>query len=266
MSFSTVITGAGSGIGRALAHATGARGDEVTISDIDGESAERVAAEVRSRGGKAHAATVDVCDPDAVSALMHDARQRAGRLDYVFNNAGISVIGKAEDVPLSDWQQVLDIDVRGVVHGVTAAYPIMLEQGAGHIINISSLAGLIPAPNLTAYATAKHAVVGLSVSLRKEARTHGVRVSAACPGMVDTPISDNARLHNVSRDRIKALTARGVPVDECARAILRGVDRNQPIIVVGARARAMYHFYRLNPRLFTWVTDTGPGLLRRLKR
>lgn len=255
---SAVITGAGSGIGRALAMALGERGYDVTASDIDGDAAERVADAIRARGGVAHSATVDVCDSDAMNALMSEARARAGRLDHVYNNAGIAAIGEAHNMPLSDWQRVLDVDLRGVVHGVTAAYPIMLEQGFGHIINIASLAGLIPSPSLTAYAAAKHGVVGLSVSLRYEAKPHGVKVSAVCPGFVSTSIVQNADLREMNRSKVSStLTDRGVSPERCARVILRGVERNRPIIVVGAHARFLYHFYRLHPRMFTWTLESG---------
>lgn len=257
MAKSAVITGAGSGIGRALAEAMAARGCQVGLADIDELSLERVAEGIRRRGGGVHSALVDVCDADAVAVFMSDIRAQTGRLDYVFNNAGIAVAGEARNMPLRDWQRVLDVDLRGVVHGVTAAYPIMIEQGFGHIVNIASLAGLVPSPNLAAYAAAKHGVVGLSVSLRHEAKPHGVRVSAVCPGLIDTPLKERVELRGMNRVKVRQkLAGKGVSVEKCARAILRGVDRNRPIITVGGHAHFLYHFYRLHPRLYTWTMES----------
>lgn len=260
-----MITGAGSGIGRALSEALAWRGCQVAVSDIDGASAEKVADDIRTRGGQAIAVEVDVRDAEAVARLMNDVRAQTGRLDYVFNNAGIAIAGGVDNMTLDDWQRTLDIDLRGVVHGVVAAYPIMVAQGFGHIVNTASLAGLVPVPTLTAYAAAKHGVVGLSVSLRHEARPHGVRVSAVCPGVVDTPMKTESELRGLRREAVRArLEGVGVPVDKCAQAILRGVDRNRPIILIGRDAHLFHQLYRLKPRLYNFIMDTG--IMRLLER
>ena len=246
-----------------------ARGCQVALSDIDEVGVERVAEEIRARGGQASSAVVDVRDADAVAAHVNDTRARAGRLDYIFNNAGVAIAGEVCNMTLADWQTVLDIDLRGVVHGVTAAYPIMMEQGFGHIVNTASLAGLIPTPGLTAYATAKHAVVGLSLSLRQEARFYGVRVSAVCPGIIDTPIKRNIELRGMDAELVRKRVEKiGTPVEVCARAILRGVDKNRPIIVVGPDGHLLYQFFRLHPRVFDRVMEAGltKFIIRRLQQ
>src|SRR5207248_6593438 len=117
-------------------------------------------------------------------------RNRHGRLDLMVNNAGIGIGGETRELLLAHWDRIIDVNLRGVVHGVHAAYPVMIEQGSGHIVNTASLAGLLPSPGATPYAMTKHAVVGLSLSLRGEAAAYGVRVTAVCPGVVETPILD----------------------------------------------------------------------------
>jgi NAD(P)-dependent dehydrogenase (short-subunit alcohol dehydrogenase family) len=133
---------------------------------------------------------LDVTDADAVAALVERTAQDHGHLDLLFNNAGVAVTGPVSELTLAHWNRVIDINLRGVVHGVVAAYPIMIRQGRGHIVNTSSLAGLLPSPMLTPYGMTKHGVVGLSESLRMEAAAHGVRVSVVCPGVIDTPLLD----------------------------------------------------------------------------
>jgi len=165
-----IVTGAASGIGQALAGALVARGDTVVVADVDKDGAERIAGDLSERGpGAATAAVVDVRDADAVQALVDQTRDRHGRLDLMVNNAGIAVGGDCRELLLAHWDRVIDVNLRGVVHGVQAAYPVMVEQGSGHIVNTASLAGLLPSPGATPYAMAKHGVVGLSLSLRAEA-------------------------------------------------------------------------------------------------
>src|SRR5438552_680116 len=156
-----IVTGGASGIGRAVGAQLVRHGARVVLADINGDSA-RATAEAF---GAASAATVDVTDAAAVEQLVTNTVAAHGRLDYLFNNAGIAIMGEARNMTLADWTHLIDVNLRGVVNGVVAAYPAMLRQGFGHIINTASLAGLVPTPGATGYATTKHAVVGLSTSL-----------------------------------------------------------------------------------------------------
>ncbi|MEU7892371.1 SDR family oxidoreductase [Nonomuraea sp. NPDC049152] len=237
------VTGGASGIGRALALALSAKGVAVTVADL-------VSPELPS----VEYAEVDVTSPGAVSAAIHEVRRRHGRLDLVFNNAGIAVGGHTEELTLDHWNATIDVNLRGVVHGVHAAYPIMLEQGFGHIVNTASLAGLVPAPLMLPYTTTKHAVVGLSMALRAEAAAHGIRVSVVCPGFTDTPLLDNANpglpyTETGARARSAAVRAQGrlYPVESLAADIMRGVARNQAIIVAPASGRLAWRGARLSP-------------------
>src|SRR5262249_37982231 len=130
----------------------------------------------------------DVRSLHSVTGLVERTLARAGRIDYFFNNAGISIGGEAHTYRPGDWDDVLDVNLRGVANGVQAVYPVMIRQGGGHIVNTASVAGLLPMAGQLSYTTSKHAIVGLSKSLRVEARRYGVRVSVLCPGIVRTPI------------------------------------------------------------------------------
>ena len=187
-----IITGGASGIGRALAEKLGKRGSEVVLADLQVGLAEKVASEIGLSGGRAKAVRTDVTDFSAMEQLVQKTVERTGRLDYIFNNAGIAIGGLANHYGFEDWKRIVDVNLRGVINGIAAAYPVMIKQGFGHIVNTASMAGLMPSPGAVAYAMTKYAVVGLSTSLRMEASEMGVRVSVICPGVIRTPILENA--------------------------------------------------------------------------
>jgi len=201
-----------------------------------------------------------VRDAAAVEALVTDTAGRHGRLDLMFNNAGLGIGGPVEELAPAHWDRTIDVNLRGVLHGVQAAYPLMLRQGHGHIVNTASLAGLLPMPGSAPYATTKWAVVGLSLSLRAEGAARGVRVSVVCPGGVDTPILDKGAPADLPRvPTAEATDARAVitrlsggrllSADALAADVLRGIDRNRPIIVAPRQARVMWRLMRLSPSL-----------------
>jgi NAD(P)-dependent dehydrogenase (short-subunit alcohol dehydrogenase family) len=222
------------------------------IGDIDEAAAKDVAS---AAGSRVSATALDVRDADAVGTLVRDVAAEHGRLDLIFNNAGIAVAGPVDELTLEHWDRVIDVNLRGVVHGIHAAYPVMLRQGSGHIVNTASLAGLLPAPTLTPYAAAKYAVVGLSLSLRAEAAPRGVRVSVVCPGFIDTPLLGrvNAGLPRPAswsgEDARERLAGRLYSPDALALDVLRGVDRNRAVIVAPRSARAAWRTSRYAPGL-----------------
>lgn len=251
-----IVTGGASGIGRAIATALVARGETVVVADINGDGAGHVAEKLAGLGhGAATAAVLDVSDADAVAGLYKSVRAEHGRLDRVFNNAGIAIGGAAEELTLEHWNRAIDINLKGVVHGVHAAYPIMLDQGSGHIVNTASLAGLVPMPLGIPYTATKHAVVGLSLGLRAEAAGHGVQVSVVCPGFVDTPLLTNINpdlpettMSGDGRDDIKEAQPKFYSAQRLARDVLRGVDRNRGLIVAPASGRVAWRAMRTTPR------------------
>jgi NAD(P)-dependent dehydrogenase (short-subunit alcohol dehydrogenase family) len=185
-----IVTGAASGIGAALCSELARRGATVHAADREEAGLERLLAANRDRDLHGH--PLDVADESAVEALLEKVSADGGRLDYLFNNAGIVVGGDFEQMDADTWRRIVDVNLWGVVHGTQHGYAVMRRQGFGHIVNTASTAGVLPVARSVAYATTKHAVVGLSVSLREEARRHGVNVSVVIPGLVDTNIFASA--------------------------------------------------------------------------
>jgi NAD(P)-dependent dehydrogenase (short-subunit alcohol dehydrogenase family) len=259
-----IVTGGASGIGRALVVALVERAAEVVIADMDGAAAEDLAAALRAGGGRAEAAAVDVREADRMAALIQETCRRHTRLDLLFNVAGIAPGGPLEACTVEDWRRTVAVNLGGVVHGALAAYPAMRAQGSGHIVNMASLGGLVPAPQVALYAASKHGVVGFSTALRSEARAHGVRVSVACPGFVTTDIRAHTAktLGRRLAPAVDLAAGHRMAPEACAAAILRGVARNQGIIVFPTYARLAWWLYRLAPAV---VTDlVNPRLARRL--
>lgn len=243
-----IVTGAGSGIGAALCRALDLAGAHVLCTDVDGDAAERTASSLSSR---ARASCLDVTDPGAVQAAVDDVVGRCGRLDLMFNNAGIVWGGDTELLTLDQWNTIIDINIRGVVHGVAAAYPQMLRQGHGHIVNTASMAGLTAAGQVTSYVATKHAVVGLSMALRSEAVPRGVGVLVVCPAAVETPILDKGAVGGfVGRDYfLQSQGGKAYDADRLARDTLRAIDRNKAILVKPTVAHAQWLFARAAPVL-----------------
>ncbi|HEX2284879.1 MAG TPA: SDR family NAD(P)-dependent oxidoreductase [Mycobacterium sp.] len=241
-----IVTGGGSGIGAALCRALVAAGAEVVCTDIDGAAAERTAAALGARSSR-----VDVTDAAAVQAAVDEVVSRAGRLDLMFNNAGICWGGDTELLTLDQWNAIIDVNIRGVVHGVAAAYPLMVRQGHGHIVNTASMAGLTAAGQITSYVMTKHAVVGLSLSLRSEAVPRGVGVLAVCPAAVETPILDKGAVGAfVGRDYFLATQGgKAYDADRLARDVLRAIEKNKALLVKPRVAYAQWLFARVAPTL-----------------
>jgi NAD(P)-dependent dehydrogenase (short-subunit alcohol dehydrogenase family) len=248
-----IITGAGSGIGKALAIELAGRGAHVVISDINQDRIETAENEIRSSGGRVTASVLDVSDCDAVRKMIEDTFRIHGSLDYIFNNAGIAVVGQAHDFSKEDWYKVIDINLMGVVNGIAAAYPLMVRQGFGHIINTASIEGLAPLSFSASYVASKYGVVGLSSALRIEGATHGVKVSAICPGYVKTSMFSDFKTINVDRKKLTPPDRAGVTPGECARIILSGVERNRAFIVVTPFARIFWLLNRISPNLVIWL-------------
>lgn len=223
------------------------------VADIDSQRAQHVASAIAAQGGRAESAEVDVADSKQMETLVEQTVSRHGRLDYFFNNAAVGVAGELRDLVPEHWRRLVDVNLLGVVYGTMAAYTVMVRQGSGHIVNVASLAGLMPSPVLTPYATSKWAVVGFSTSLRVEAASLGVKVSVACPSMVRTNFPDGTAYVNVSKEEyLKRLPWRlMMEPGDAARAILRGVARNRAIIVCPWHGRLVWWCQQHFPWLLT---------------
>ncbi len=264
-----IVTGGASGIGRAICQVLGQRDAAVVIVvDINAEGVRQTAASITAAGGRAYAADLDVSHAEAVQHLVDETVSEYGRLDYMFNNAGIGIAGDTRDMTLGQWQRLLDINLGGVIYGTTSAYQVMVKQGFGHIVNTASAGGLFPLPFGTAYATSKYAIVGLSTSLRIEAAELGVKVSVVCPGGIQTGIINSMTLLKIDREEAlsKFPTSILMDADKCAQVILRGVARNKAIIMVTAYAHLGWWFYRLFPGLVTALSGKMAHRVRALRR
>jgi NAD(P)-dependent dehydrogenase (short-subunit alcohol dehydrogenase family) len=252
---SAIVTGGASGIGRALAEELAGKGVRVILADRQTELAEEVASGIRARGQSASTAELDVRDLERFRTVVQETAAGAGRLDYLFNNAGIGVGGEMSDYDAADWDDVIDVNLRGVTHGILTAYPLMIEQGFGHIVNTASMAGLIAPPFHGSYTATKHAVVGLSKALRIEARQHGVRVSVICPGVIRTPLLEGGRYGRFKLDldakQVAERFERFRPMDPALLAgrVIEAVERNRAIIIEPKWWRLFWYLDRLSPRL-----------------
>jgi NAD(P)-dependent dehydrogenase (short-subunit alcohol dehydrogenase family) len=251
-----IVTGGASGIGRALTEELARRGCEVVLADLQIELAEEVASEINVSGGKTKAVRIDVTDYSAMEHLVQETIERTGRLDYVFNNAGIVISGHVDRLSIEDWNQIVDVNLRGVINGIQGAYPIMMKQGFGHIVNTASMAGFMVGPGNVAYTTTKYAVVGLSKSLRAEAAQMGVRVSVICPGVIRTPILEGGgkygkMLIDIPPEQLRRLLEKFRPMSPniFAKKVLNSVAKNRAIIIVPSWWKLFWWINRLSPSL-----------------
>jgi NAD(P)-dependent dehydrogenase (short-subunit alcohol dehydrogenase family) len=187
---SAIVTGAGSGIGRAVAHLLAENGASVVVSDLDADAVDTVVEEISGSGGTAVAHVGDVSDPDAARESVRLATEVAP-LGIAVNNAGIGGASSATgDYPLDSWQKVMDVNLNGVLYGMQAQLPAMVEAGRGSIVNIASILGSVGFAQSSAYVAAKHAVVGLTKNAALEYAQRGVRVNSVGPGFIQTPLLD----------------------------------------------------------------------------
>ncbi len=189
-----VITGAGSGLGRAFALDLAGRGGRLLLADVDEAGLAETVALVEAAGGTALAARCDVADEGAVNALAVQADATLGAVDLLINNAGVAVGGGFDAVPLEDWRWVMGVNLWGVIHGCHAFVPRMVGQGRGFVLNVASAAGLLAPPMLSPYNVTKAGVVALSETLHAELRGKGIRVTALCPTFFRTGLTRTARV------------------------------------------------------------------------
>ena len=251
-----VVTGAASGIGYALSVMLVRQGARVYALDISLDGLQRLN---EACAGKLSIARVDVTHAAELEACLDQVVAQHGRLDYLFNNAGTLLGGNFEDMSPATWKRIVDINLWGVIYGAQKGYQLMLHQRSGHIINTASTAGLMPVAQSTAYAMTKHAVVGLSTSLREEAIEHGIRVSVVIPGVIDTGIfkaATNLSGYNYDAEISKQPYGRMNPL-QAAEAILDGVARNQAYIIFPRYNRVICWLYRFSPELGAWLLRKG---------
>jgi NAD(P)-dependent dehydrogenase (short-subunit alcohol dehydrogenase family) len=266
-----LVTGAASGIGRACAHAFAERGAGLVICDVDEEKLQRVEQELGERGSEALARRVDVASAAEMAAFAETVHERVPAVDILMNNAGVAVGGGFLDTTLEDWDWIVSVNLRGVVHGCHFFVPKMVERvPGGHVVNVASAAGYLASEALSAYCTTKFAVVGLSEALHEELARHRIGVTAICPGVIDTPITRNARLRgpaasdpDVRRRMIETYQRRGYGPERVARNVLKAVQRNRLLAPISPEAWVLYYAKRLAPWLTRWISATLAARSRR---
>jgi NADP-dependent 3-hydroxy acid dehydrogenase YdfG len=238
-----VITGAGSGIGRALALDLASRGGRLAISDIDLEAVRQTASQCAIHGAEVETFELDVSSREAVFAHADAVRERFGAVNLVINNAGVAVSKDVLDMPIEDIEWLMGINFWGVVYGTKAFLPLLIESGDGHLVNLSSVFGMIAVPSQSAYNAAKFAVRGFTEALREEMLVSGAPVKVSCvhPGGVKTNIARSARTDREDHDELAASFERiaFLTPERAAAIILSGVRRGSPRILVGRDARAL---------------------------
>jgi len=251
-----VVTGAGSGIGRALARRLAAMGSAVAMADVDEAGLMDTAASLADKRAAATTHVVDVADEAAVRSFAEDVVARHGRVTLLVNNAGVALYGTFEEYSLDDLRWLMGVNFWGTVYGVKYFLPILKPQPRAHIVNLSSVWGLIGPAGQTAYSASKFAVRGFTEALRHELEGTSVFVSCVHPGGIATPIARRARLgantppstrdQSIARFESVATT----PPEEAAAGILAGVERKQPRIVLGSGARQIDLLQRLRPATY----------------
>jgi NAD(P)-dependent dehydrogenase (short-subunit alcohol dehydrogenase family) len=257
MSFPTplraVITGAGSGLGRALALDLAERGASLVISDIDSVSAEETAALVRKQGTRAEVIPCDVTKRDAVFSLIEETERRLGGIDFLANNAGVAVGGPFDEISIEDWRWAVDINLWGVIYGCQAAVPKMKAQGHGYILNVASAAGLLSPPAMSAYNVTKAGVVSLSETLYAEYKGAGIRVTALCPTFFRTNIVSSGRGATTKKDDaqiIRWMERSKVQAPEVAKAAIDAVRDGKLYVQPMRDGRMAWRLKRTHPQRF----------------
>ena len=262
-----VVTGAGSGIGRETAFAFAKRGADVVVVDLDTAAAERTAEGAREWGGRAHAYQVDVADGRAMEELAARIERECGTPDIVINNAGIGLAGPFLETSASDWNRVLDVNFGGVLHGSRLFAAQMAKRGiGGHIVNVASVAAYLPSRSMSAYCTSKAAVLMLSECMRADLASSNIKVTAICPGVVRTNITQTSRFVGTDTDRQNRLRAkvsrlyalRNFTPDRAAREILRACRDNRAVVPVTAEAKMFEVVGRLSPSTLRWIARWDP--------
>ncbi|MBX3026472.1 SDR family oxidoreductase [bacterium] len=259
-----LITGAASGIGRAMALAMADRGLLPFLVDIDAAGLEQTRHLAERHGAVVEARPLDVTDIEAVSALADAWTAEHGAMDLVLNVAGVGVFGVIEDMTHADWQRVLGVNLWGTIHVIERFLPPMIRARRGYLVNVASLAGLVALPWHAAYSTSKFAIVGLSEVLRYDLRQHGIGVSVVCPGAVDTPMKHSAVILGVRPDHPRLVDfrqrfdRRTVSPERVAQLTCEAIEGERFLVFTSWDARALdftrRHLPRLHSRLLRWFS------------
>ncbi len=266
-----VITGAASGIGAATAVAVAGRGGVVHLTDRNQDRLDDVAAAIRADGGTVGViAALDIRDLDAVRGFAGKVHEQVGHADIVMNIAGVAAWGTVDRLEHEQWQNVIDINLMGPIHVIEAFLPAMIAAGeGGHLVNVSSAAGLFGLPWHAAYSASKFGLRGVSEVLRFDLRRHRIGVSLVCPGGVDTPLTATVEVAGVdtTSKRFQRLQRRfrghAVSPETAAAAIIRGVIANRYLVFTSGDIRLLYHVQRLAPHVYAGLMRGANAIMFR---
>ena len=223
-----LITGASSGIGEAAARLIAAKGAQVVLGARRTERLDKLVREIQAEGGSASASALDVTDLDSMQAFVAFAKAQHGKVDVIINNAGVMPLSPLASLKVNEWNQMLDVNVRGVLHGIAAVLPGMEAQGFGQVINISSIGGLAVSPTAAVYCATKFAVRAISDGLRQE--TDKIRVTVVCPGVVESELADTISDEG-AREVMKAYRRVAINADAIARALAYAIEQPDDVDV-----------------------------------
>jgi NAD(P)-dependent dehydrogenase (short-subunit alcohol dehydrogenase family) len=248
-----VITGGGSGLGRAFALYFARHGGRSIVCDRNEDTAKETVELIRKEGGEAYAEQCDVAHSDEVERMREVARERLGGADVIINNAGVAVAGVVGDVPLRDWEWIVSINLMGVVYGCHHFVPMFRAQGSGHIINVASAAGLAQAPEMAPYNVTKTGVISLSETLAAELAGSNVGVTVLCPSFFKTNLLDGSRNHGPQDTGpfvTKLMEKSKVQADDVVRVAVRAAEKNELYALPHLEGRAIWAIKRVMPSLY----------------
>ncbi|HEK1769423.1 TPA: SDR family oxidoreductase [Pseudomonas putida] len=223
-----LITGASSGIGEAAARLIAAKGAHVVLGARRIDRLQQLVSEIRAEGGSASARALDVTDLDSMHAFVEFANAQHGKVDVIINNAGVMPLSPLSSLKVEEWNRMLDVNVRGVLHGIAAVLPGMEAQGHGQVINISSIGGLSVSPTAAVYCATKYAVRAISDGLRQE--TDKIRVTVVCPGVVESELADTIT-DDTAREAMRTFRRVALEADAIARALVYAIEQPDDVDV-----------------------------------
>ncbi|MFJ9993062.1 SDR family oxidoreductase [Pseudomonas putida] len=223
-----LITGASSGIGEAAARLIAAKGAHVVLGARRIDRLQQLVSEILAEGGSASARTLDVVDLESMQAFVEFAKAQHGKVDVIINNAGVMPLSPLSSLKVEEWNRMLDVNVRGVLHGIAAVLPGMEAQGHGQVINISSIGGLSVSPTAAVYCATKYAVRAISDGLRQE--TDKIRVTVVCPGVVESELADTIT-DDTAREAMRTFRRVALEADAIARALVYAIEQPDDVDV-----------------------------------